>query len=737
MIDNPLQMNDWEIKKFLRVVLVVQFAVLVLVGSGALGLDVPVLRQIVGFAYLSFVPGIIILRILKLHKLGPVKTLLYSVGLSLAFNMFVGFLVNLFYPHIGISRPISTLPLIITWTVVLGLMCFIAYRRDRGFSIPSHFNISEVLSPPVLFLLLLPLLAVVGTQLVTFYQSNIVLMILICLIGLVPILAMLTKFIPERLYSLAIYSIALSLLWYFTLVSRYLVQWDSFLEYHFFNLAATSGFWNWEIANPYNAMLSITVLPAIFFQLLDISGTAIFKVIYPLWFALVPLGLYEVYRSRFSTRQAFSAVFFFVGIYVFFLQIPAIERQMIAELFYVLLLMIIMDRETTGSMKGLFIVFGASLVVSHYSLAYLFIAFLGISVIMSYLLRERSFHVTAYSVGLFAAICLAWYMYISSSAPLSNIANLGKHIYATFNIEFLNLFSRDLSQIFMRSSPDALNLAYRLLWYLMLFFMAVGVITLVSKLRRRDTSKDYAMLAVGNYIMLGACIVIPFFSNMLGVSRMIHIASLILAPFCILGAEIVFRSFSRAIGFIRHSTFQPAKSMIAVTVALVLFFLFNSGLPFEIANSALGRTFPLAFGDINRRDTNMDRAHLVNLRSSSPTEQEVAGAEWLSNVRNGERYIWASYSELGVPALVSYGMIPPEQTYNLTPMTPVKEIRSAYIYLGYVNVVLGYGTTITVEGRPDPLLGYVWYWDISKIYPLLERSMKLYANGASEVYWSP
>jgi uncharacterized membrane protein len=168
-----------------------------------------------------------------------------------------------------------------------------------------------------------------------------------------------------------------------------------------------------------------------------------------------------------------------------------------------------------------------------------------------------------------------------------------------------------------------------------------------------------------------------------------------------------------------------------------LFFLFNSGLPFEIANSALGRTFPLAFGDINRRDTNMDRAHLVNLRSSSPTEQEVAGAEWLSNVRNGERYIWASYSELGVPALVSYGMIPPEQTYNLTPMTPVKEIRSAYIYLGYVNVVLGYGTTITVEGRPDPLLGYVWYWDISKIYPLLERSMKLYANGASEVYWSP
>jgi uncharacterized membrane protein len=218
---------------------------------------------------------------------------------------------------------------------------------------------------------------------------------------------------------------------------------------------------------------------------------------------------------------------------------------------------------------------------------------------------------------------------------------------------------------------------------------------------------------------------------------MIHIATLVLAPFCILGAEIVFRGFSRAIGFIRRSTFRPWDSRIAVTTIVVLFFLFNTSLPFEIANSAVGRSFPLAFGDITRRDTNIDRAHLINLRMASPTEQEVAGAKWLSNSRNEERYIYATFWQMGAPVLVSYGMIPQEQMHNLILMTTVKDIGGAYVYLGYVNVVLGYGTTTTILGQPDPVLGYVYYWDISRIYPLLDSSVKVYTNGASEIYWSP
>ncbi|MGB8707158.1 MAG: DUF2206 domain-containing protein [Dehalococcoidia bacterium] len=737
MIDNPINMNDWEIKKFLIIILALHVAMLTLVGLSAVGFDIPVLRQIVGFIYLTFLPGIIILRLLRLHNLGTIKTLLYSVGLSLASNMFLGFLVNMLYPLIGISKPISTLPLIITWTVVLGLLSFIAYRTDKGFFTTTHFKVGDLLSPPVLLLILLPILAVLGTQLVNFYQTNTVLMILICLIGLVAVLAMLTKFIPERLYPLAIYGVALALLWHFSLVSQYLVQFDSFLEYHFFGLVTGSGHWDWAIAHNYNSMLSITILPATFSQLLGMSGTALFKVIYPIWYALVPLGLYSVYSKQFSSKQAFLAAFFFMSIQVYYLMIPSINRQMVAELFCVLLIILIMDRETTGNKKPLFVIFIVSLVVSHYSLSYLYICFFLLSLIILHLLREKSLHITSYSVALFIVICLAWYMYISSSSPLETILNTGKHIYQTFSIEFLNPFSRDLSYILMRPTRDTVHLANKLLWYLIVLFMAVGVTKLVSNLRRREVNKEYATMAVGNYFLLGACIAIPFLANSFGSSRMFHIASLILAPFCVLGAEIIFGGFSRAIQFIRHSPSRRISSAVPVAALLVLFFLFNTTLPFEIANSSAGRSFPLSLGHIRSGDKAIELGERIQVWSSSPTAQEVSSAEWLDSFRNEKRPIYATYWQMGVPTLVSYGMIPPKQTYNLTPLTTVKDIGDSYVYLGYVNVVLGYGTTTTAEGQPDVLLGNITHWDISQITPLLDSSTKVYTNGASEIYWSP
>lgn len=79
-INNPLQINDWEIKKFLTVVLAIQLAVFGIIGLDAIGLQIPILRQLIGFIYLTFIPGIIILRILKLHKLANIETLLFPVG---------------------------------------------------------------------------------------------------------------------------------------------------------------------------------------------------------------------------------------------------------------------------------------------------------------------------------------------------------------------------------------------------------------------------------------------------------------------------------------------------------------------------------------------------------------------------------------------------------------------------------------------------------------------------------
>ena len=118
-LNNSFQMNDWEIKKFLKVIFTIQLAMWGVIGLDATGLQIPILREFIGFIYLTFVPGIIILRILKLHKLGNIETLLYSVGLSIASLMFTGLFMNTVYPLFGISGPISITPLIITRNLFL------------------------------------------------------------------------------------------------------------------------------------------------------------------------------------------------------------------------------------------------------------------------------------------------------------------------------------------------------------------------------------------------------------------------------------------------------------------------------------------------------------------------------------------------------------------------------------------------------------------------------------------
>ena len=302
-----------EVKNFLWIILIFQAVVFILVWLGTMGFNVPGLRQIAGFIYLTLVPGYLIVRLLKLNKASTIETLLYSVGLSIAFLMFLGFFINIIYPLISILRPISAIPLIITFIAVSAILTLILLKREGNLSLALPFELRELVSPQVLFLVLLPLLAAFGAKIMQIYLNNTVLIILIGLLCVVPVLAIFTKFLPSKYYPLAIYCVALSLLWHFSLVSEYLIQYDSFLEYHFFDLVNSLGLWNIHIQHNYNAMLSVTILPAVYCQIMDITGTVMFKAVYQVWYALVPLVLYIVYTKIFGARRAFWAAFLYVS----------------------------------------------------------------------------------------------------------------------------------------------------------------------------------------------------------------------------------------------------------------------------------------------------------------------------------------------------------------------------------------------------------------------------------------
>jgi uncharacterized membrane protein len=337
-------MNDWGIEKFLKIILTIQLAMWGVTGLEIIGLQIPIMRQLIGFIYLTFVPGILILRIIRLHKLGNIETLLYTVGLSIATLMFTGLFMNTVYPFFGISGPISITPLILTISILVLILCILSYVRDKDYSNPSFIDVGEILAPSVLFLCLIPFLAIFGMYLVNFHHDNILLIFLIAIIALIVILIVFGKFIPKNLYPLSVFIIAISLLYHSSLISMYLWGWDIHGEYYLCNLVKMSGVWDSTMPGGYNAMLSIVILAPIYSIISNMDITWVFKIIYPMLFALVPLGLYRVFQKQTDDKIAFLSCFFFVSLFTFYGEMLALARQQIAELFLVLLVLLMIDK---------------------------------------------------------------------------------------------------------------------------------------------------------------------------------------------------------------------------------------------------------------------------------------------------------------------------------------------------------------------------------------------------------
>jgi len=83
-------LNDISFRKFAVVSLSVFLAFNGSIVLDYLNIGIPMIRQISGFLFLTFIPGYTILRILRIHRIDKVESLLFAVGLSLVYIMTVG-----------------------------------------------------------------------------------------------------------------------------------------------------------------------------------------------------------------------------------------------------------------------------------------------------------------------------------------------------------------------------------------------------------------------------------------------------------------------------------------------------------------------------------------------------------------------------------------------------------------------------------------------------------------------
>jgi uncharacterized membrane protein len=783
--------NDWRIGTCLVLCGSLLLATLGLIGLGALGLDIPVLRQIVAFIFLSLIPGLLILRILRIHNVHIIESLLYSVGLSLIFNMVTGVIANFALPLFGIKHPFTLGPLTVIFTIFLLILLFTAYLRDRNFQPVSTDKATETSIKaslwtrlnPYLLALLLPSLVILGVSLMNAYQSNIVLIVFIFTVALIIGLVAFNKFIPSSAYPFMIFMMAISLIYQTTLISSNLVGSDIHLEYYAGKLVLENGYW--DAATPFtiNSCLSIVMVAPVYSFFLGMDIVWLFKLVYPVFFALLPLALFRAFRLQFSPRFAFLTTLFFITLPMFTMDMAQLSRQQVSELFFCLAILLMVDRKLTLVKRAILIViFGLGVIVSYYGLGTGYVGYLIFGALVLVIIKSRpgrfiwqrligkynslppdltspgAFNKRALVavVAISIVFMLAYYQIVASGTAMSGtrvVSDIASGIASGTApgtasgiapgtapgtvpgaLWWLDPFTKEpLTQTGLGLDfawASILGKIWRIFQYLVELCLIVGFFRLIFRPATLGPKlkAEYISLTIVSAIILLGVFIFPTKSYGMGTSRIWQITLLLMSPLFIFGGEAIASGIARLVGVFRKgfASFRSrydSQALLCFPVLLIMipYFIFNSGIVFEISRSQTTHFIDMPYS-----------IALSNYRtdvSTAFTKQDVSATDWLMTVAGEDYPAYADHHGFKLLGL-QRGLFFTQRANIFLRCTKEEELSSpCYIYFRTWNVQkksLAFGTVYAGRQSLD-------FDDLPWLMQALEKSGAIYNNGSARV----
>jgi uncharacterized membrane protein len=679
------------------------------IGLELLEIETYVLRQILGTIYLLFIPGFLFLRLSKVHKLSNIDNVLFAIGLSITFLMFVGVTINHIFPFANINPPLTLFSLIITISALITLLCILCYIADEGFEDITYIKTTQFFTKTNLCIFMLPFLAIFGSYLMNYYSQNIILLLSLILMAIFIIYICFEKSTKVELYPLYIFVFAITLLLHNSLISNYIWGWDIHEELYLSQLVLENSSWEPNISRNINAMQSIVMLSPIVSKILAIDIVWVFKVIYPLIYSFVPVGLYQIFKEKTNEKTAFLATLLFISYIVFHQEMLQLARQQIAELYTILIIGIIFNTyHIEKSQKPLyFILFTISLIISHYGISYLLIPVLVLGLIfhctINYYCHYKSNNYLSHtSILIYFIILITWYTHISDGSLFNNIIHISHDIIGNISNVLKDNTSQGLNTI-IKSEPTFLRAINKYIHITMQTFISIGIATAIyNKLKQKSTSfgDGYLEFSFVFYIMLIAGIIIPSFSSQINTSRLYHIALIMLAPFCIIGIITTSKMFVYFKKEIKPNYLSLSYKAAAILIAI--FLLFNTGFIFEITNQNYN-------------------SFALNEKVDYPlyNQKELKGAYWLHYYKNDDKIYADAYRSLlitGIEGRKSHRYLKNDSV-----------LHNEYIYLGTKNTV---DKQVLIKNQYNEVYEYA-YINSSKY--IITKS-KLYTTSGSQVY---
>lgn len=694
---------------------------LIAVTNVAVLFDIPILRQISGFVFLALLPGFLILSILKLNKLGLGEKVALTVGLSVAFTMLFGWALNQSLLETGYARPLSTIPLLASFSIANIAMAIIAYARNPGIAI-SGFSLNltarekRLLIVPAIF----PLISILGIYVMNLTDNNLLLLVLLTIIpAYIVYLAVFHRHETGGILPLTILCISISLVLMLGLRSNHLLASDGHEWYYFFQLTLEKGYWVIAGNLTFDTCLSISILPAIYQNFININPEYLFKIMYPILFSVSPLVVFIIARRYIGSFYALLAALFYMS-QVIFLDTTGCSNTSLAILFFSLIVMVIFHRDIEWFNKRLlFIIFAVSCIVSHYSTSYIFffillLTCLGIWVVPRLFFRHGEAHkgipqshfqrgVTVTITMLFFVILFFWYSQITTAAFSSGVG-------------FINETFSNLNQWFLVESrggtvatavgegivtiPQKIRVAVS---WITIAFIGIGVFsTMVRRWRmvagphaaydklkflRTKLDMEYFVFALVCSLLLIVSVLLPYVMTGYSMERTYFQTLAVLSPFFVIGGIMV-------AGWLR------AKAYGIALAVLIPFFMCTTGTMYQV----FGEPASIV---LNAPSEQYGSAYIY--------DQDSDAARWVGDhaTEGGKVY---SGSWPGHRILISQGLIHRNRTLH-NYQIPISDWNSAdingYVYLRHTDIMR----------------------DITREYPnIFFARNKIYTTGSSMVY---
>ena len=232
--------------------------------------------------------------------------------------------------------------------------------------------------------------------------------------------------VREKYNPFILYGSAAAMVLMTTLAGPYMFGSDIHLDYYYAQLRNGGDVWQPLVGIPQGSSV-----------LSYITGSMwAYKVVYPLLYCFVPVILYFVYRKWLTAQQSFLGAFLFIAFPAFFMEVPTIARQMVAEVFLALALYLAIKSTLRLRYKlPLLIIVAALMPLFHYSTGIIGLMIFGIGLVVSLVLRQGMWK---QAVVVMASIIIVGAGYFAVVEEASVLRKVG-HLYNYFAPAFVEV----------------------------------------------------------------------------------------------------------------------------------------------------------------------------------------------------------------------------------------------------------------------------------------------------------